>query len=242
MNADAKPNDGMTRSPWWYRQRALVMGVTYSASFFLAYELAALLHRSTVPIFLLFGQRNSRYVLVAAALLALGAWLIRAWGSSYLRAEVVWNHDTKTDRLCIAGPFRYTRNPLYFGNLCLAAAFGLFAPPIGWWIIVLGQWAIIAALIGEEERGLRARYGPAFDAYCAAVPKLLPRVVPVQGVPIEHGSFARAMLGEPMTGGFTFALGVYAIFGMDAWPYAWGIALAGLVMQSFTRSSQAVLK
>jgi protein-S-isoprenylcysteine O-methyltransferase Ste14 len=242
MNAGAKPNDGVTHSPWWYRQRALVMGVTYSVSFFLAYELAALFHRDAVPIFLIFGQGNSRYVLVAAVLLALGAWLIRAWGTSYLRAEVVWNHDTKTDRLCIAGPFRYTRNPLYFGNLCLAAAFGLFAPPLGWWIIVLAQWAIIVALIAEEERGLRARYGSEFDAYCAEVPKLLPRVAPVPGVPLAHGSFASAMLGEPMTGGFTLALAVYAIFGMDAWPYAWGIALAGLVMQSFKRPSQTALK
>jgi protein-S-isoprenylcysteine O-methyltransferase Ste14 len=236
MNAGAKPDASVSRSPWWYRQRALVMGIIYSVSFYASYDLAARFHRSSVPIFMLFGEGTARLVLAAATLLALAAWLVRAWGTSYLRAEIVWNHDTKTDRLCIAGPFRYTRNPLYLGNLFLAAAFGLFAPPIGWWIIVFAQWAFIAALIGEEERGLRARYGEEFDRYCAQVPKLLPRVTPVAGTALAHGTLVRAMLAESMTGGFTLALAVYAIFGMGAWPYAWGIALAGLTMQSFMRS------
>jgi protein-S-isoprenylcysteine O-methyltransferase Ste14 len=218
-------------SPWWYRQRALCIGVLYFAGFYGAYYLARVTGRPAVPTYAFFGQQWQELILFAAVVLALAGWMLRAWGTSYLRVAVVWNSDALTDKLYIAGPFRYTRNPLYLGNLFQAAAFAMFAPPVGWWLIVLLQWLFLTALARYEEIGMRERYGAAFDAYCASVPQLVPRPVPIAGEDAEHGSFVHALLSETMSLGFVLALLVFAIFGRQAWQVTWIIASAGAVFQ-----------
>jgi len=226
-------------SPWWYRQRALCIGGLYLAGFYGAFYLARLVHRPEVPTYAFFGEGYERAILIGAVALAVAGWCLRAWGTSYLRVEVVWNADALTDRLYVAGPFRYTRNPLYLGNLFQAAAFALFAPPVGWWFIVFLQWLFLTALMQFEERQMRARYGAAFDAYCAAVPQLLPRVVPAPGHEARHASFAVALLSETMSLGFVLALAVFAVFGRQAWQATWIIAGIGAVLQYAVRRKDA---
>jgi protein-S-isoprenylcysteine O-methyltransferase Ste14 len=228
-------NESTARSPWWYRHRALCIAFLYFASFYAAYALAHLAHRPAVPTYAFFGDRYEQPILVAAVALALAGWVLRAWGTSYLRVEVVWNYDALTDSLCVAGPFRFTRNPLYLGNLFQAAAFAAFAPPVGWWLVVFVQWLFLTALMRVEERELRARYGATFDAYCAAVPQLVPRIVPVAGEAAPHAPLVRAMLWEAMSCGFVLALAAFAIFGREAWQATWAIAGAGALLQYVVR-------
>jgi phospholipid methyltransferase len=83
-----------------------------------------------------------------------------------------------TSRLVTDGPYRYVRNPLYFGNILLAIGFGLMASRIGFAILVLGIIAFDYRLILREEAGIVASYGDDFRAYCSAVPRLLPAVRP----------------------------------------------------------------
>jgi protein-S-isoprenylcysteine O-methyltransferase Ste14 len=225
----------MLSSPWWYRQRALCIGALYFAGFYAAFFLARLVHRPGIPTYIIFGDAWEHPILWGAVVLALIGWALRAWGTSYLQVAVVWNHDAVTDHLYVAGPFRFTRNPLYLGNLFQAAAFALFAPPVGWWFIVFLQWLFLTALMHVEERGMRARYGEAFDAYCAQVPQLLPRLTPAKGEDVAHGSFLRALMSETMSLGFAIALAAYAIFGASAWGPAWIIASAGAVFQYAVR-------
>jgi protein-S-isoprenylcysteine O-methyltransferase Ste14 len=229
----------MSPSPWWYRQRALCIAALYFAGFYGAYMLAHLTGRPAIPAYAFFGDRwQTAIVSLAAALAAIG-WCLRAWGTSYLQVAVVWNYDALTDKLYIAGPFRYTRNPLYLGNLFQAAAFAMYAPPAGWWLIVFLQWLFLTALMHVEERGMLARYGAAFEAYRASVPQLLPRPVPVAGEPAPHSSFGRALLSETMSLGFALAMLVFAIFGRQAWQATWIIASAGAVFQYAVRWKDA---
>jgi protein-S-isoprenylcysteine O-methyltransferase Ste14 len=223
------------RSPWWYRQRALCIGALYFAGFYGAYSLAHLTGRPAIPTYLFFGPAFVTPILGFAVVLAAIGWMLRAWGTSYLQVAVVWNFDALSDKLYVAGPFRYTRNPLYLGNLFQAAAFALFAPPVGWWLIVFLQWLFLTALMQVEERGMRARYGAAFDAYCASVPQLVPRLAPAKGEEAPHGSLARALLSETMSLSFVLALLVFAIFGRGAWQAAWIIASIGAVFQYVVR-------
>lgn len=222
-------------SPWWYRQRALCIAVLYFAGFYAAFFLARVTHRPGIATYVIFGERWEQPILWGAVLLALIGWMLRSWGTSYLQVAVVWNHDALTDHLYVAGPFRYTRNPLYLGNLFQAAAFAMFAPPAGWWLVVFLQWLFLTALMHVEERGMRARYGAAFDAYCAEVPQLFPRLSPATGEEVAHGSFGRALLSETMSLGFALALVGYAIFGRQAWAAAWIVAIAGAVFQYAVR-------
>ena len=73
------------------------------------------------------------------------------------------------------GPYARTRNPLYLGNLgiTLGLCFIAHSP----WLV--GLTALLfglqyRAIIAAEEAFLRARFGPAFDAYCARVPRFWP--------------------------------------------------------------------
>lgn len=224
------------RSPWWYRFRASVMAAIYWLSFVLAFGVANALHATTLPVALIFGMANDRLVFGAGLVLAVAGWLLRAWGTSYLHAEVVWNRDALADRLYIAGPFRYTRNPLYLGNLLVAAAIALFAPPVGWPIVLFAQWIFIGSLIREEEAGLRARYGEEFERYRAQVPRLLPRLIPATGEDAPHTTFGLALRSESLMAGFAGTFAAYTIFGIGAGLYPWAIAVLGLIVQYATKT------
>jgi len=74
----------------------------------------------------------------------------------------------EADKLVIEGPFRYTRNPMYLGlAVVLVGAWmllGTLTPLLGvlLFVVVADRW-----YIEFEERMLREKCGPAFDAYCA---------------------------------------------------------------------------
>lgn len=116
------------------------------------------------------------------ALIGIG-FALRVWGTSYLRGAVMRDAIVHSDRLIVAGPFRYTRNPLYLGNLFLAAAFGLLLPPPGILFSVGLMFAMGLTLIRAEEPELAAAHPHAFAHYARAVPRLLPRLTPARGVP-----------------------------------------------------------
>lgn len=74
------------------------------------------------------------------------------------------------------GAYRWTRNPMYVALVTVALGFaiklpsvpGLAVPPLLW--LVLDR-----RFVRREEPFLRARFGAAFDAYCARVPRWLGR-------------------------------------------------------------------
>jgi hypothetical protein len=112
------------------------------------------------------------------ALFCIAAALVRTWGTAYLNPEVMVDMQMHSSRLVADGPYRYVRNPLYFGNILLAIGFGLMAGRIGFAILVLGMIAFDYRLILQEEAGIAASQGDSFRAYCAAVPRLLPALRP----------------------------------------------------------------
>ena len=83
------------------------------------------------------------------------------------------------ERLVIEGPYRYVRNPMISSVLMMLAAEALLLGswPIAAWLLVffLGN-AIYFPMI--EEKGLRQRFGAAYDRYAQNVPRWLPRLTP----------------------------------------------------------------
>lgn len=170
------------RSPWWYRQRGLVLAAVYALAFFGGSLLWSLGGRQDEALAMWAGARLGSFgpdlVLALGTLLAITAWAIRVWGASYLSARVVWNPDATTNALLVDGPFRYLRNPLYLGNALLALGIGTLAAPYGFAILIIGHAIFLPMLMRFEERGLRERYGAAYDAYARAVPAFIPRLTP----------------------------------------------------------------
>jgi protein-S-isoprenylcysteine O-methyltransferase Ste14 len=160
----------------------LLIGAIYGCGFFFGYLQFGDAH--AVPAAVAWGMRGGAWgvysLFWAGVQLGLLGWLARYFGTAYLHGDVVFAADVQRDRLIVAGPFRYTRNPLYLGNDLLALGIGLYAPPLGFAIIALGNIVFGIMLAREENRQLLARYGAEYAAYCKAVPAFLPRLMPAK--------------------------------------------------------------
>ena len=76
--------------------------------------------------------------------------------------------------LVVAGPYRFTRNPMYVGLALLTVAFGLSLNT--WWPIILlvpTLFIIRNYVIAREERYLHRRFGAEYGAYTRQVRRWL---------------------------------------------------------------------
>jgi protein-S-isoprenylcysteine O-methyltransferase Ste14 len=111
-----------------------------------------------------------------------GLWL-RGYAAGYVK---------KNSELTRTGPYAYTRNPLYLGSMGIAFGFAVAAGSISaarWWLgalLVVMFLAIYVPTILSEETFLRGVF-PAFNAYAAKVPRLLPRLTPARFADVEGG-------------------------------------------------------
>jgi protein-S-isoprenylcysteine O-methyltransferase Ste14 len=119
-----------------------------------------------------------RLIFAFSALLLTLAALLRTWGTSYLQAEVMRDSQIHTESLLADGPYRYVRNPLYFGNILMALGMGLMASRSGFVILSLGMTVFVMRLILREEAELLRDQGEPYRRYCVAVPRLIPSPTP----------------------------------------------------------------
>ena len=110
-------------------------------------------------------------------MLILGGFALRAWASGCAGRHTRTN-SLSAPELVTGGPFAHVRNPIYLGTAVLGlGVVGLLAEP--WlvvpWAITLG--ALYGAVIPAEERHLLTEFGERYACYCAAVPRLRPRLI-----------------------------------------------------------------
>lgn len=74
----------------------------------------------------------------------------------------------------IAGPFRFTRNPLYLSLACVLLAAALWWNSL-WLLAAVPAWILAMNLlvVRPEEAYLAARFGAAYEAYRARVRRWL---------------------------------------------------------------------
>lgn len=125
----------------------------------------------------------------AVALLAAGfclsAWCVWLFARVGRGTLAPWD---PTRRLVAVGPYRYVRNPMILGVALMLAGQALL-----WAAWPLAAWAALFVLVNHvyfvlsEEPGLERRFGEAYRAYKAAVPRWLPRLAPsAETPPFEH--------------------------------------------------------
>jgi phospholipid methyltransferase len=143
---------------------------------------AAWAARSRVPLgfawgaaYLVFSQPSGRMIAIGSAIALLGV-LLRAASAGYLE---------KGQALATAGPYRYTRNPLYLGSFLMGGGFALAG---GSWALGLSFVAlflfIYLTVMRREEASLRQQFGETYDNYARSVPLFIP-------VPGSRGEAAR---------------------------------------------------
>jgi len=87
------------------------------------------------------------------------------------------NKEVFADRLVQGGVYAHTRNPMYLGNGLIALGCMLIINAPEFYLIALPLIVLVyAAIILAEEAYLRGKFGGQFDAYCARVPRILPKV------------------------------------------------------------------
>ncbi len=69
-----------------------------------------------------------------------------------------------------AGPFRFSRNPIYLGFLLAVAGFALrWGDLWGWVAVVLAHLVLDRFVVAKEEAYLTTRFGAAYEAYRSRV-------------------------------------------------------------------------
>jgi protein-S-isoprenylcysteine O-methyltransferase Ste14 len=84
-----------------------------------------------------------------------------------------------TVRLVVTGFYRYVRNPMYVGVALIIAGDALILGDP--WLFAYAALVCVAFhsfVIAYEEPTLRRRYGAEYDAFCAHVPRWIPRLTP----------------------------------------------------------------
>jgi protein-S-isoprenylcysteine O-methyltransferase Ste14 len=102
---------------------------------------------------------------------------IRTWASSYLRADVVYAAEVKTQSLVADGPYRYVRNPMYVSFAVVLVGMSLYLARPALLIYTAVLLVLLAAFVRwYEERTLVRRFGDQYSAYRSQVGAWLPRV------------------------------------------------------------------
>jgi protein-S-isoprenylcysteine O-methyltransferase Ste14 len=106
--------------------------------------------------------------------------LVRALASGHIR---------KNAELATAGPYAYTRNPLYLGSIIIAIGFIIAARNLWIGIGALAMFAFIyLPVIAAEEKYLRSAF-PGYARYADEVPRFLPRLTPYRAeAAVDDGS------------------------------------------------------
>jgi len=205
----------MKGTNWEFTNRALVFGLIFAFSFplyFLDHQnstvalanwLGSGLHRNA--------DLTARVLFAFAAILLIVAALIRTWSSAYLRADVVYASEVKTESLIADGPYRQVRNPLYFANVLMVIAVGAMMSRVGFFVAVWAMLVFCYRLIVREEAELLASQGEQYKDYRNAVPRLWPALWPRIASGGRQAKWADGFKAQSWYWGFAAALVAFVI-------------------------------
>lgn len=112
--------------------------------------------------------------LAAAALgvicLALSIWCWRHMGRHWRMAV----DPAQQGKLFVDGPFAYVRHPIYALGIMLVACSVIAAATPPMVLVAVTYVAVMNAKARNEERHLRAKFGPAYDEYCRRTGRFFP--------------------------------------------------------------------
>ncbi|MGA2194512.1 MAG: methyltransferase [Bryobacteraceae bacterium] len=181
-----------------------------------------------------------RAIFAAASLAVTAAALLRSWAEAYLKNSVVHDSALHSENLVADGPYRYVRNPLYLGNILLAAGMGTMASRAGFFFILISMTLVMYRLILREEAGLAESPGAGFLRYCGAVPRLLPAFRPRVPAGGTRANWWDGFSGETFMWGCAAGIAVFAVTlrVLHFW-LIMGAGFAVYFLQSFWRERTA---
>ena len=123
------------------------------------------------------------FIIIGLALITIGEY-IRIYAVRYA-GGATRTRNVGAPYLCTSGPYSYTRNPLYCGNVIIYIGTVFFAGGIWMWYILplvtiffIFQYHYIISL---EEETLKIKFKDQYQLFFDNVPKLFPRFIPWEG-------------------------------------------------------------
>jgi protein-S-isoprenylcysteine O-methyltransferase Ste14 len=118
-----------------------------------------------VPVYFVFARPSARSMAGGCAVAALGL-MWRAWASGTIR---------KDSALAVSGPYRFSRNPLYFGSFLISGGFGWASHQWILFLLILAYFmTMYLPAMKQEERHLENLFGDSFRAYRKRIPLFIP--------------------------------------------------------------------
>ena len=123
------------------------------------------------------GEQRALLVVLGALLVAGGlAVLVRCFAGFALKGHGTPTPAAPTGALVAGGPYRWVRNPQHVATATVVVGEALLLARPVLLVAVAAYLLAMAGLVRRiEEPGLRARFGPGWEAYAARVPAWLPR-------------------------------------------------------------------
>lgn len=130
--------------------------------------------------YLVFSQPNVQLIAMGGGLAMAGV-LVRSWSVGYIE---------KDQTLATDGPYRYTRNPLYFGSFLIGAGFAIAG---GSWPLTLSFlvlfFLIYWTVMRREAKFLRQKFGEDYERYARSVPFFFPGLTARKDLPQSKEKF-----------------------------------------------------
>ena len=110
--------------------------------------------------------RPAPWPLAMGLVVATAGLMVRIWSSGHLE---------KWQTLAVHGPYRFTRNPLYFGSFLMGLGFTLASGRLFLLILFLVLFVLLyRPVMRREEKELSDQYGEKYEIYRRRVPLFLP--------------------------------------------------------------------
>ena len=115
-------------------------------------------------------SRPRPLTLIVGVAVALPGLALRTWATGYLR---------KNDALATAGPYAYTRNPLYLGSFLIGLGFTIAAGRVILGLVFAAFFVgIYVPVMRVESATLEELFGEKYRRYAQSVPTFFPRLSP----------------------------------------------------------------
>lgn len=108
--------------------------------------------------------------MIIGAAIAMDLWVL----AIFKKHKTNIRPDRPAETLVTSGPFAFSRNPIYVGNVAIIFGFAVMKGSLWYLLLVPMVFILIERLaIRREEAHIAARFGPAWDEYAARVRRWL---------------------------------------------------------------------
>lgn len=169
-------------------------------------------------------ETASVLITVVAILLAAAGTAFRVWGTAYIGGPVVRSGAMHAHSIVVSGPYRYLRNPLYFGVLLFALAVSILMPPSGTVFFLVFTFLQFWRLLLREEPFLETQHGETDRVYKSAVARIFPKPVARISKSTVEPRWLQAFVAE------CFYVAMTACFAVLAWRYDANLLIQALLI------------